>query len=857
MSPVFWLSFVALLGGGASLLLWRMLRTRTNPHAAEQDTSSSPVVPADQKDERGAHTLDAETAWPLVIAPVGCPEDDATGAEGNIPVLDQSREAVAESNGQPGVVEISLADASLPASLRAPITSGLALEDGHPADSPTPAMASALSDTHLQEEDPRTDAAQELGGLCEARIVLKEPSPEPPERMEAEPPPCDQPALDAPQPVQEEPDPLQDAAQGNEQRAPPAAREEAAGLDAESLWLTPPISTTEEREGPEPPAARPSDVLDEQGERLPIQGEQEPLGEPADEDGPCPPPVAEDLTADGAKVPESAGQERDPVAAILLDVAEPPHSDEDDAPIQVPSPPAAEEAADTTRTQDDDAGHENSPADSAAEHPASLDEPMRGTSAPSLPPISTPNPQVDKPTKPKPPRAPRRYQPQQRGVPAPRRQRNGVAATAARGERACPIEVRLRSQVGGSIVLSLLPRRRDGLPAAVQVAGAGPSPLQLSALREDWYQEVLLPAIGSVLQQGVEWYADAKDGPLRWSLSGRDLYVLGTSGDWGGYVSTPRLALGDQHAVLCTKTLLPQVEDLLRQCCGTLPARFSEEDGLPEGWFGFRPVTPTLPLLLGSEPNILDALRPSPDVQIALRGGIRLQYVQWLAGYPPVIRLYGDLQHADPPIIDGVAAMPLSDGSFIVPGWDSVGDHWISCAGQTKSYAIVEPEDGWEVWPAYSFSAGRGQKLPAICGALAAAAATDNSLGWPVVLAPAGNPLLLGAEPGQIYRCASRQDVRMPFSVAAIPFEPVWALPSDPIHADKVTARVLLVGTAQPPRMRGDRRRIPSATHLLQWCSTILDCSRKGLSVEPGGGQAAAAWRAFRDLARSIWRASR
>ena len=39
--------------------------------------------------------------------------------------------------------------------------------------------------------------------------------------------------------------------------------------------------------------------------------------------------------------------------------------------------------------------------------------------------------------------------------------------------------------------------------------------------------------------------------------------------------------------------------------------------------------------------SILDALRPAPDVQIKLRGGIRLQYSQWLIGFPPAIRLVG------------------------------------------------------------------------------------------------------------------------------------------------------------------------------------------------------------------------
>jgi hypothetical protein len=378
----------------------------------------------------------------------------------------------------------------------------------------------------------------------------------------------------------------------------------------------------------------------------------------------------------------------------------------------------------------------------------------------------------------------------------------------------------------------------------------------LSALREDWYQDVLLPTTGSILREGAEWYAEVDGVQVRWSLSGRNLYVLGTSDDWSGYISTPRLVLGDEHAVLCTEDLLSQAEDLLRQSCGSVPQRFGKDDGLPEGWFAFRPVVPKEPLPLGSEADILDALRPSPDVQIALRGGIRLQYGQWLAGYPPAIRLYGDIQHADPPVIDGVTAAPGPDGSFSVPGWDNVGEHIISCAGQTKSYSIVDPEDGWEVWPAYAFSAGRGQRLPAICGALATTTA-GSSVSHPVVLAPESNLLLLGAEPGQVHRCAGRQDVRVPFTAASVPFTPVWALPADPLHTDKRTARVLLVGAPLPPVTLRSSGRQPKGANVSQWCNAILDCSRKGLSVEPASPQNLEAWRAYRDLARHIWRASR
>jgi len=54
----------------------------------------------------------------------------------------------------------------------------------------------------------------------------------------------------------------------------------------------------------------------------------------------------------------------------------------------------------------------------------------------------------------------------------------------------------------------------------------GSSALSLSALRDEWYQDVSLGNLGEVLRNGAEWYADNGGGRWRWSLAGRDLYVL-------------------------------------------------------------------------------------------------------------------------------------------------------------------------------------------------------------------------------------------------------------------------------------------------------------------------------------------
>ncbi len=137
------------------------------------------------------------------------------------------------------------------------------------------------------------------------------------------------------------------------------------------------------------------------------------------------------------------------------------------------------------------------------------------------------------------------------------------------------------------------------------------------------------------MRTGEERYADTKDGRLRWSLAGRDLYILGNSDEWNGLVSRPRLVLGDEHAVLCTEELILQAEELLQESCGKVLDCLTHDDGMPAGWVAYQPVVPTKPLPLGHTAHFLDPLRPSPDIEIALRGGIRLHYSQWLAGYPP------------------------------------------------------------------------------------------------------------------------------------------------------------------------------------------------------------------------------
>jgi hypothetical protein len=276
------------------------------------------------------------------------------------------------------------------------------------------------------------------------------------------------------------------------------------------------------------------------------------------------------------------------------------------------------------------------------------------------------------------------------------------------------------------------------MPEEIEVSGAGESPLTLSALHEAWYQDVIPADAGSALRNGATWYADRPEGRLQWMLSGRDLYVLGPRDELSGYVSAPRLVLEDQHTVLCIAELREQVLALLQQCCVTAPASINPEDGLPPGWVGFRGVCPTRSLPPSPTPDILDALRPAPDVQISLRGGIRLQYFQWLIGFPPAIRLVGAASDAQLSVtIDGQTAVRQTGGAFTAPGWDKPGDHLVACGALTRSYSLVAPPDSWESWAAYSQSGNL-----AICGA--AVGIMSPAAVRPSIVVAASNLLLLG-----------------------------------------------------------------------------------------------------------------
>jgi len=401
------------------------------------------------------------------------------------------------------------------------------------------------------------------------------------------------------------------------------------------------------------------------------------------------------------------------------------------------------------------------------------------------------------------------------------------------------IRVRLTLDRFGFCAITFLPGRTAELDDEVAVK-LGATSLGLMA-QEDWYQDLSFSDSSPYLRDGFELKGVLSDQRrARWLLKGRDIYVLAAHPRASGFVSASRLVLGRSDIVLCAAELVEEVKAVLKEAGCEGYSSLDETLGLPPGWVGFRGVSPVRAIALNlgtSDP--LYAIKPAADIEIGFEAGVCLRNSVWLAGYPPQIRLFGQTNAGMNVLIDGKGAQFTAEGFLVVDGYDLPGPHSVYCEGLSRSYSIEEPPDSWEAWPAYQFGGA------VICGASVQLPAEES--GRQSFTVPMSNPLLIGAEPGQVFRCSSR-------SVAVwrgfVPFDVVWALPAQPLICDKKTARILQFSDKPlMPRRAGTRP--------LLWCSAILDASRKGLRIEGGSTESNVRWAEYKKTARSIWRSLR
>lgn len=423
--------------------------------------------------------------------------------------------------------------------------------------------------------------------------------------------------------------------------------------------------------------------------------------------------------------------------------------------------------------------------------------------------------------------------------PAPARPVDRTTGRASSSEVSLELRVRLTLDRFYFCNVTFLPGRTAELNDDV-VVKLGTASLQLVA-QEDWYQDLSFSETGRYLRDGFELKGVLSDQRrARWLLKGRDVYVLAVHPRANGFVSATRLLLGRSHLVLCVQNLVGEVETVLKEAGCEGYSKLDETHGLPDGWAGFRDVSPAKAIAVEtgtSDPFY--AIKPASDIEIEFEAGVRLRNSVWLAGYPPKIKLFGQPSAGIKALIDGKEALPAEDGSLVVDGYGLPGSHSVYCGGVSRSYSIEEPPDSWEAWPAYQFGEAK------ICGALVQL--PPEEAGRPAFTVPMSNPLLIGAEPGQVFRCSAR-------SVAVwrgfVPFDVVWALPAQPLTCNKKTARILQF--AYKPLM--PRR---AGTRPFVWCSAILDASRKGLRIEGGSAESAERWSEYKKTARNIWRGLR
>jgi len=438
-------------------------------------------------------------------------------------------------------------------------------------------------------------------------------------------------------------------------------------------------------------------------------------------------------------------------------------------------------------------------------------------------------------------KAPARYRPpvHKPSGQAAKRPVHREAAPAVSSEVALDIRVRLTLDRFGFCAITFLPGRTAELDDKVAVR-LGTTSLVLIA-QEDWYQDLSFSDAGRYLHDGFELKGLLSDQRrARWILRGRDIYVLAAHPRASGFVSATRLAIGRSDIVLCGAGLAKAAEAVLKEAGCEGYSRLDETHGLPSGWAGFRGVSPVRAVALDagtSDP--LYAIKPAAEIEIEFEAGVWLRNSVWLAGHPPQIRVFGQTSGGPKVLIDGKEAQLTAEGTLVADGYDVAGPHFVYCEGLSRSYSIEEPPDSWETWPAYQF----GEAL--ICGASVQSPPEES--GRRAFSVPMSNPLLIGAEPGQVFRCSSR-------SVAIwkgfVPFDVVWALPAQPLICNKKTARILQFSDKPLMPRRGE-------TRLFVWSSSILDASRKGLRIEGGSPESTVRWAEYKKMARSIWRSHR
>jgi hypothetical protein len=441
-------------------------------------------------------------------------------------------------------------------------------------------------------------------------------------------------------------------------------------------------------------------------------------------------------------------------------------------------------------------------------------------------------------------------------VPSPT-QKNGTknelkSDPIPRNDSSLPIRLQLVFGSGGSVKkLVLIPHRIEEMPSSFEVTTPAGDRLQLSEASSDSYESVNVSAFGNPLSDGVAFQARSETQRWRWELTKREIYVLAAGDAFGlsGFVTRhrdQRLWLNTKHAVLAKEGLRDQVMGALNEAgCGAPEVCDSTTAGVPAGWILIREVIPTRAVPMREEQNILNVLCPGHEIEPQFTGGIRLERSVWLAGFPPRIRFAGELKNGFRVLIDDQPATLADDGAFESSGWDSEGEHRLWFSDRAQTYALRTMEEGWDSWPAHRCGVGA-----AICGA---GTYRIGDARWRQFCIPAANPVLIGARPGEIFRCRISNGAHSDWFLTTIPFTPVWALPSGRLSRKNSAAAIELVEFMEPQNwIEESSPKLKVTSALRKWIFAVRNARRNRVTLAVRGDETDALWRRYGDVAKRL-----
>lgn len=415
---------------------------------------------------------------------------------------------------------------------------------------------------------------------------------------------------------------------------------------------------------------------------------------------------------------------------------------------------------------------------------------------------------------------------------AARTESRGPSSAPSRNQQAMDAEFLLSFNPGGwGLDITALLRRPSGSPEQLEISDGG-GPVVLSSIDETMLEPFPIDDLAASLADGFA--AETLGGErLRWVRTGRRLHVFSERSGVPGFATVPRLIIGQDNVVLCTREFAPIA---IQQIIATGSPRPSEVSGpgVPTGWVCWKGIRPAHPHTPAVADELLSALDPRPDAAIELAGGITSARGQWIEGRAPAIRIAGTPPAPGEVTIDGATAVVSDDGGWTATGWDDEGVHQVEYLSIRRSYTIVRATGSWSWWPAHGSAVELAGALGSALGRTPALILADPSL-W-----------LLGARPGEVSRAIRQPGA--PGAYAAPSFEPIWAVAR---KSGRRRPRPSLVGMAVPPQPPAQRM---PADSIRAWSKIIRDAAVPDTSPD---NEQTAIWRQFVVAARSVRRLRR